>query len=102
MNDITKARYFLKNRSSGLQHLESFALMLSTAEKKYRDIKMRQASNKEIPGTWNEQEAEAALDYALLRYLKKNTQLPPDAAKALLPETSVEDRLALANRWANG
>jgi hypothetical protein len=101
MNDITKARYFLKNRASDLQHLESFSLMLTTAEKIYKDIKMRQASNTAIPGTWDQQETEAALDYALLKYLKKHNHLPTDAVKAIRSDISVEEKKGLIVRWVN-
>ena len=101
MNDITKARYYLKHRNSDLQHLESFQLMLVTAEKKYRDIKMRQAGNKDVPGTWDEVEVEAALDYAILRYLKKHNQLPADAPKAFQPGVSLEMKKVIAQRWAS-
>jgi len=100
MNDITKARHYLKTRRSDLEHLGSFALMLSTAENRYREIRMRQSSNIDTPGTWEVQEVEAALDYAALKYLKKYNHLPKDAVKVFSKETTLEDKREIAQRWA--
>lgn len=101
MNDITKARHFLKTRGSDLVHLESFALMLATAEKRYREIKMRQKAQIDVPGTWEIKEVEAALDYAALRYLKKHNHLPKDAVRIFSGQATLEEKRATAQRWAN-
>ena len=102
MNDITKARYFLNAKGSDLQHLVSFGLMLATAEQRYRDIKLRKQSNTDMDGALDEKEVEAALEMAALRYLKKNNQLPQNAAEAFKPSTTLEQKRALAMSWVNG
>lgn len=101
MNDITKARHFLKARQSDLQHLESFALMLSTAENDYRNIKRRQSGNKELPGTLDHLEVEAAVEYAVLHYLKKHNQLPKNVTELFKNGVTLDDKRALAKQWAN-
>ena len=100
MNDITKARYFLKHRGSALQHLQSFSLMLSSAEQKYREVKMRQTGNKDVPGTWEQVEAEAFIDLAVLKYMKKHNQLPSDITSLFAPGVSPEQKQVLAKKWA--
>jgi hypothetical protein len=101
MNDITKARHFLKTHGSNLQHLDSFGAMLATAEQNYRELKMRKVGNKDLPGTWDAKEVEAALDYAALKYLKKYNQLPKNAPQAFRQGTTLEDKRQLARQWAN-
>ena len=101
MNDITKAKHFLKARKSDLQHLETFALMYNTAEAKYRELKMRQTSGSDAPGTWDEREAEAMINYAVLRYLRRHNQLPKDVSSLFQPGTSPEEKQRLARKWAN-
>ena len=101
MNDITKARYFLKNRSSGLSNLASFGLMLAAAEDRYKRARMRQVGSVDpVPGNWETQEVEAALDYAVLKYLKKHNQLPKDAMQIFSKETTLEQKKEMAQRWA--
>jgi hypothetical protein len=100
MNDITKARFFLKGRASNLEGLQSFGLMLATAERNYREVRLHRASNAANDPAWEEKEAEAALDYALLKYLKKHNQLPKDAVLALTTELSLEQKKVMAQRWA--
>ena len=78
MNDITKARYYLKGKQSSLQHLTSFGLMLATAERTYRDIKLKKQGNKEVVGTFDNREVDAMVDLAVLRHLKKYNRLPND------------------------
>ncbi len=101
MNDITKARYFLKTRNSDLQHLTSFGLMFTTAEQKYREIKLRQHSRQDVPGSLDAKEVETAVDYAVLKYLKKFNQLPQDAAKVFAPGVTLDDKRACAEAWVN-
>lgn len=101
MNDITKARAFLSRRESDLQHLESFGLMFATAQKKYLDIRRRQVGNKDVPGTWDAKEVEAALDYAALKYLKKYGNLPRNVALAFRQGVTLEEKQNLAREWAN-
>lgn len=102
MNDITKARYFLKQRGSDLQHLESFALMLSAADSHYREVKLQKARKIDQPGTWESYEADCAIDLAVLRYLKRNNQLPRNVADVFKPDITVEEKLNLASSWING
>jgi len=101
MNDITKARYFLKTRSSALQHLTSFGLMFTTAESNYREVKLRQRSRRDTVGSLDAQEVEAAVDYAVLKYLKKFNQLPRDAAKVFAPGVTLDDKRTCAEAWIN-
>ncbi len=99
MNDITKARYFLKTRGSDLQHLTSFGLMFVTAEANYRTVKLRQQGNRDGAGALDEKEIETSLDYAVLRYLKRHNRLPPNAADAFKPGVTLEDKRDLARQW---
>ena len=101
MNDITKARYYLKGTQSDLQHLTSFGLMLATAGQRYRDIKLKKQGNKEVVGNYDEKEAAAMLDYAVLKHLKKFNQLPKDLLKAFEQSITLEEKQALAIRWIN-
>lgn len=101
MNDITKARYFLKTRRSDLQHLTSFGLMFSTAEANYRKVKLRQRSRQDTAGSLDAQEVETAVDYAALKYLKKFNQLPRDAAKVFAPGVTLDDKRKCAETWIN-
>lgn len=101
MNDITKARHFLKARQSKLEHLDTFALMLTTAEDYYRNIKRRQSANKDLPGTLDELEVETAVEYAALRYLKKYNQLPKNVSDLFKHGLTLDDKRALARQWAN-
>lgn len=101
MNDITKARHYLKSRGSKLQSLPTFPSMLSSAEQDYRNLKLRQSGNKEGISLV-EREVEAALDYAVLRYLKRHNQLPPNIKAAFSPGNTVELKRDLATAWMNG
>jgi hypothetical protein len=100
MNDITKARFFLKNRQSDMQHLTSFGLMLATAEQRYRDIRLRQKGNRELPGALDVKEVEAAVDYAVLKYLKKHNRLPSNIGIILEQGTTLDEKKALAQQWS--
>ena len=102
MNDITKARYFLKTCNSDLQHLVSFGLMLATAEQRYRDIQLRKQGNKDEVGTWDAKEIEVLLEVSVLRHLKKTNQLPRNVGEAFQPGTSPERKRELAMTWING
>jgi len=99
MNDITKARYYLKAKQSDMQHLTSFGLMLVTAERKYRDLKLSQQGNKQVVGTYDQREVDAMVDVAVLRYLKKYNQLPKELPQVLQPHLSLEEKKAFAVRW---
>jgi hypothetical protein len=100
MNDITKARHYLKSRGSKLQSLPSFPSMLSSAEQEYRNLKLRAVGNKEGI-SFEEKEVEAALDYAVLRYLKRHNQLPPNIKSAFDPGNTLELKRELAMVWMN-
>lgn len=99
MNDITKARYYLKTKGSKLQHLESFGLMLSSAEQRYREIRQQMDGNKAEEGTLELLEVDCALDLAVLRYLRKHNHLPRDLPKVFHPKTALEEKRALASHW---
>ena len=83
-----------------MQHLTYFGLMLATAEQRYRDIKMRQRGDAEIFDL-TDKKVEIMLDVAVLRYMKRNSQLPRDVSTALHPETTLEDKYNLALGWMN-
>ena len=100
MNDITKARYYLKVRGSDFQHLPSFPSMLSSAEEEYQNLKRRQKGNKEGISL-EAKEVEAALDYAVLRYLKRHNQLPPNIKDAFSPGNTLDKKRDLAMAWLN-
>ncbi len=97
MNDISKARFFLKAHGSKLQTLETFQSMLVTAENEYRDIRMRQRTNR---GDGSQaRELPTAIDLGVLRYLKNHGRLPDNVAEILHPETSDARKLELAKQW---
>jgi len=100
MNDMTKARYFLKTNGSDLQHLTSFGLMFATAEQRYREIRIKKQGNREGAGAYEKREVQAALDYAVLKYLKKYNRLPPTAPQAFAPGVTLEEKRTLAEEWA--
>lgn len=103
MNDITKARHYLKTRQSDLQHLTSFGLMLATAEKAYREVKLRQQGHKDKEwGSLQEKEIEISLDYAVLRYLKRYNQLPRNIREAFKPGVTLQEKHELAMTWVSG
>ncbi len=99
MNDITKARYYLKGQQSDLQHLTSFGLMLATAEQRYREIKLKKQGNREVVGTYDKKEADTMLDYAVLKHLKNHNQLPKDLLQAFEKNITLKEKQALAIRW---
>ena len=99
MNDITKARYYLKGKESDLQHLGSFGVMLATAENRYKEIRLKKKGNKEVVGTYDEQEVAAMLDLAVLRHLKKYNQLPKDLPQVFRQGITTEETRDLSLRW---
>jgi len=99
VNDITKARYFLTQRGSDLKHLESFALMLASAETKYREVRLRKSRQIDLPGTWDGHEADYIVDFSVLRYLKRHNQLPKNISDVFKPEITPEEKIALARTW---
>jgi hypothetical protein len=104
MNDVTKARYFLKANGSKLQTLETFALMLATAEARYKDLQMKIRTRAmpiqtRLPMSLDVAEVDAALEYAVLRYLKRHNQLPKNASKAFGNGVTLEEKRALAEEW---
>lgn len=101
MNDITKARYYLTNRNSKLTTYTSFSLMLATAEAEYKNIKLKQKMNTDPAGAWEEKETDAALDYAVLYYLKRHNQLPKNIGAAFKQDITLEDKQKLAKEWFN-
>jgi len=101
MNDITKARYFLQAKGSKLKDLDSFGLMLATASSKYRDIKLRLMSGiAGDPDAPDALEIDALIDYALLKYLKINNQLPDNVGDVIKASTSLVEKREIALRWA--
>lgn len=101
MNDITKARAFLRAIDSDLQHLASFGLMLATAEQRYRDIQLRKRSNNEW-SSLDEKELTVTLDYAVLRYMKRTNRLPGNVTEAFAPGVTAERKQELIISWMNG
>ena len=101
MNDITKARAFLSAHDSDLQHLTSFGLMLATAKQEYRDLQLNKQGNPEAGGVLDKREVEAALNLAVLRYLKRNNQLPPNVTTAFRNGITAEEQRELALSWMN-
>lgn len=100
MNDIAKARFFLKARGSKLQHLETFALMLATAKSDYKNIRLRSQGNRESV-SFEKKELETAIDLAVLSYLSKHGQLPPNVKEVLSLLSSDADKHQLAMSWYN-
>lgn len=101
MNDITKARYFLKSKGSKLKDLTSFGLMLATAENKYRDVRMRQVGAPGDHDAIDPIEVDALVDYALLKYLKKYNRLPQDAGVIVQEGCTLEQKRETAMGWIN-
>lgn len=102
MNDITKARIYLKKRGSKLHTLDTFGLMYLTAERDYKDLKMIGAQQDgRQSGNFDDKEVEAALDYAALMFLRRFNVLPPNIASAFVPDITKEDKRELAKQWVN-
>lgn len=101
MNDITKARAFLAATGSKLQHLQSFGLMLATAEQRYREIQLRRRGNRDEAGTLDAVEVEVAVEVAVLRYLKRYNQLPRNITEAFKQGITLEQKKELARSWMN-
>jgi len=102
MNDITKARVYFRKRGSKLQHLESFGLMYLTAEKEYkslRELSCRQDGK--LPGDFSDREIEAAIDYAVMVFMKRYGVLPPNVSSAFAPGVTKEEKHNLAKQWVN-
>ena len=99
MNDITKARYYLKGKQSNLQHLGSFGTMLATAESRYKELKLKKKGNREIEGTYDAQEVDAMLDLAVLRHLRKYNRLPRDLPQVFRQGITLEETRELSLRW---
>ena len=102
MNDITKARKYLSTRASDMATLTSFGLMLATAEQRYRDIRLKKKGNSIDWSNLDDKEVEAALDYAVLKYLKKHNTLPKNITAAFQPDVTLEEKRALAMAWISG
>ena len=101
MNDITKARAFLTAVGSKLRHLQSFGLMLATAEQNYRDIQLGRQGNKAEAGTLDAKEVDAAVEVAVLRYLKRYNRLPDNVTDAFKQDVTLERKRELARSWMN-
>jgi hypothetical protein len=102
MNDITKARFFFNNKGSKLKDLQSFGLMMATAQSRYRDIRLRTRSW--LPGNHEEVdpiEVDALVDLGVLKYLVKHNRLPDNIAEVLSGATSLEDKRDIAMVWAS-
>ena len=102
MNDITKARSYLTKRNSKLRFLESFGLMYLTAEKEYKNL--RESSLKQegvLPENHDEKETEAAVDYAVLLYMKRHSILPRNVSAVFRPGISTSEKYELAKQWVN-
>ncbi len=102
MNDITKARFYLKRRESNLQYLTSFGLIFTTAEQAYREKKITALRGYGEDGSLDRQEIEASIDYAVLGYLKKYNQLPPNISDLFRQDITLEEKKDLAVQWYNG
>lgn len=102
MGDITKARFYLKRRGSKLQHLTTFGLMFATAEQAYREKKITALKGYGEDGSLAKQEIETAVDYAVLRHLKKYNQLPPNISDLFRQDITLEEKRDLATQWYNG
>ncbi len=98
MSDITKARKYLATRQSDMATLTSFGLMLATAQQRYRDIRLRQKGDDRW-GNLDVKEVEAALDYAVLKYLNKHNRLPKNITDAFQPKITLEQKRTLAMTW---
>ncbi|KKM13547.1 hypothetical protein LCGC14_1715120 [marine sediment metagenome] len=101
MNDITKARFFLKTRGSKLHDLQSFGLMLATAEANYRDVKMRRVGAPGDHTVIDPIEVEALVEFACLRHLKRTNRLPDDAGLVFQDGITLERKRELALSWLN-
>jgi len=99
MNDITKARHYLKTRQSDLQHLTSFGNMLATATQRYREILLQKQGNREAQGTYDSREIEYLLDMAALKHLKKYNRLPRNVVDAFKDNITSEEKKELAIVW---
>jgi len=102
MNDITKARAFLTATGSKLQHLQTFGLMLATAEQNYKELRLQQQGNKAIPGSLDMREVDIVLELAVLRYLKRNNRLPGNVTDAFVQDVTPDRKKELALSWLNG
>lgn len=98
MSDIIKARKYLTTRQSDMATLTSFGLMLATAEQRYRDIRLRQLNNNEWANI-DDKEVEAALDYSVLKYLKRTNRLPKNITDAFQPGITMKQKRTLAMTW---
>jgi len=101
MNDLTKARHFFTTKGSKLKDLQSFGLMLATAQTKYRDVRLQRKSGP--PGDTeaiDPVEVDALIDFGLLKFLSKTNKLPEDANVVLNAGTSLKDKRDIAMRWA--
>ncbi len=101
MNDITKARYFLKTKGSKLHDLQSFGLMLATAEAHYKDVKMRRVGAPGDAMALDPIEIDALVELACLRHLKRTNRLPADAGSVLQDGVTLEQKRDLALSWLN-
>ena len=99
MNDITKARAFFTATGSKLQHLQSFGLMIATAEQNYKELRLQQQGNKAIPGSLDVREVEIIVELAVLRYLKKYNRLPGNVTDAFAPDVTLDQKKDLALVW---
>ena len=99
MNDISKARFFLKAHGSKLETLETFPSMMAAAESRYMDLRRRLKTN-EIPlEELGNKEMEATVDLAVLRFLKNRGRLPENVGEIIHPDTSEERKMELARNW---
>ncbi len=102
MNDITKARAFLTATGSKLQHLQSFGLMIATAEQNYRELRLQQQGEKAVVGSLVAKEVEIILELSVLRYLKRSNRLPGNITDAFAPGVTLDQKKELAMSWLNG
>ncbi len=102
MSDITKAKFYLNRRNSKLQHLTSFGSMLATAEANYRDVRIQTRVGRVEEAGLATKEIESSVDYAVLRYLNKNNQLPANVSKLFRQGITLEEKTAFAKEWYNG
>ncbi len=100
MNDITKARYFFETKGSKLKDLQSFRLMLATANDRYLNIRRlkRSKSPRDLEDL-DPQETDALVDFALLKYLGRHNKLPENAPVVLRQDISLREKKEIALVW---
>lgn len=98
MNEVAKARHFLKQRNSNLMNQPTFQAMLVGARKVYHDIELNK-QNIIQDGNYEQIEFDNLLNLAVLSYLKKNSKLPAELPTMLDRTIPLEDRRKTVQGW---